>query len=133
MALFGAVNLMTGKLVHTVNTIFKAETFLKFLKKLQYHKSKKKTTVVILDNAWYHHAVLLKPWIEKHHERFKLEFLPPHSPELNPIERVWKLARTLCTHNLYFPQLEELVRTVSVQLIAWSKPNETLCTLCCII
>jgi hypothetical protein len=39
MALFGAVNLMTGKLVHTVSTIFNAETFLDFLKKLQYHKS----------------------------------------------------------------------------------------------
>jgi transposase len=133
MALFGAVNLMTGRLVHTVSTIFNAETFLDFLKKLQYHKSKKKTTVVILDNARYHHAVLLKPWIEKHQERFKLEFLPPYSPELNPIERVWKLARTLCTHNQYFPQLEELVSGVSFQLNVWSKPNETLRRLCCII
>lgn len=26
-----------------------------------------------------------------------------HSPDLNPIERVWKLTRPLCTHNRYFP------------------------------
>src|SRR5438034_3701942 len=27
--------------------------------------------------------------------RFALDFLPPYSPELNPIERVWKLTRRL--------------------------------------
>ncbi|MCH8234011.1 MAG: IS630 family transposase [Bacteroidetes bacterium] len=132
MALFGAVNLMTGKLVHTANPIFNAETFLAFLKKLMRHKSKKRKTAVILDNARYHHAVLLKPWLEKHREKFQLEFLPPYSPELNPIERVWKLTRKLCTHNQYFPRLEELVQAVSGQLSLWNKPNGTLYKLCCI-
>jgi hypothetical protein len=28
-----------------------------------------------------------------------LEFLPPYSPELNPIERLWKLIRRLAIHN----------------------------------
>ncbi|MCH7515268.1 MAG: transposase, partial [Bacteroidetes bacterium] len=55
------------------------ETFLAFLKKLMCHKSKKRKTAVILDNARYHHAVLLKPWLEKHREKFQLEFLPPYS------------------------------------------------------
>jgi transposase len=27
-----------------------------------------------------------------------LDFLPPYSPELNPVERVWKLTRRLCLH-----------------------------------
>ncbi|MBM3803510.1 MAG: hypothetical protein FJW26_21855, partial [Acidimicrobiia bacterium] len=58
--------------------------------------------------------------------------LPSYSPDLNPIERVWKLARRLATHNQYFSQLEELVRAVSTQMQQWSKPNKTLFRLCSI-
>ncbi len=53
-------------------------------------------------------------------------FLPPYSPDLNPIERVWKLTRRLCTHNQYFSQLDELVAAVSRQLDVWRGPNTTL-------
>jgi len=60
----------------------------------------------------------------------KLDFIPPYSPELNPIERVWKLTRRICTHNRYFPNLDELVETVSQQLDLWSEPNQTLQRLC---
>ena len=38
--------------------------------------------------------------------RFRLDFLPHYSPDLNPIERVWKVTRRLCLHNVYFPKLE---------------------------
>jgi transposase len=89
--------------------------------------------VVILDNAKYHHANLLKPFLRKHRKELKLEFLPSYSPELNPIERVWKLTRRLCTHNHYFPELSGLLEAVSSQLIRWQKPNDPLRRLCCII
>jgi transposase len=59
--------------------------------------------------------------------------LPPYSPDLNPIERVWKLARKLCTHNQYFPALVDLVTAVATQLTRWSRPNPTLARLCGII
>jgi transposase len=38
-----------------------------------------------------------------------LDYLPPYSPELNPIERLWKLKRRQCIHNRYFPTLDEVV------------------------
>ena len=41
-----------------------------------------------------------------------LDYLPPYSPELNPIERVWNLTRRQCLHNRYFPVLEEVVAAV---------------------
>ena len=61
-----------------------------------------------------------------------LDYLPPYSPELNPIERVWKLLCRLRLHNEYFETLELLITQVSDQLAIWSKPNPTLCKLCCI-
>jgi transposase len=55
--------------------------------------------VVVLDNARWHHARALRPWLSKHRRVLRLDFLPPYSPDLNPVERVWKLTRRLCTHN----------------------------------
>jgi transposase len=53
-----------------------------------------KKTVVVLDNARIHHARDVRAkqpqWAEKGLEFF---FLPPYSPELNPIEIVWKKAK----------------------------------------
>jgi transposase len=88
--------------------------------------------VVVLDNARYHRAEALHSWLKEHSEKFRLDFLPPYSPELNVLERVWKLTRRLCTHNRYFPVLEELLQTVCHQFNRWLKPNETLRRLCAI-
>jgi len=132
IALFGAVNIRTGRFVHQFEKKFNAMTFLSFLKKLLKRSARNCRVVVILDNAKYHHANLLKPFLQKNRKRIKLEFLPPYSPELNPIERVWKLTRRLCTHNQYFPILSTLEETVSKQLSLWEKPNEILRKLCCI-
>ena len=89
--------------------------------------------VVVLDNARYHHATLLRPYLTERRQVLSLSFLPPYSPELNPIERVWKLARKLCTHNQYFPVLADLVTAVSAQLELWRQPNPVLARLCGII
>jgi transposase len=43
----------------------------------------------------------------------ELLFLPTYSPQLAPIERLWKLARRLAMHNRYFQTLEELIAAVS--------------------
>jgi len=57
-------------------------------------------------------------------------FLPPYSPQLNPIERVWKLLRKLWLHNRHFPTLDELIEIVDAQFAVWGRPNSTLRRLC---
>lgn len=64
--------------------------------------------------------------------QFGLDFLPPYSPDLNPIERVWKLTRRLCLHNRYFGLLDGVVAAVEDQFAEWTKPNDTLRRLCAI-
>ena len=131
-ALFGAVNVLTGKLVHMLAPKFNAESFTVFLGNLARHRSRKRKMILILDNASYHRSVSLESFLEVRRQCLKLEFLPPYSPDLNPIERVWKLTRKLCTHNQYFPCMEDLVHAVTHQLTIWSKPNSVLAKLCCI-
>ena len=88
--------------------------------------------VVITDNAPYHHSRLHKPWREKHADRFVLDFLPPYSPELNPIERVWKLTRRRCLHNRYFENLKDIISAVETEFANWTTRNEVLRRLCAI-
>jgi transposase len=85
---------------------------------------------MIIDNARYHHAKLHEEWRHEVANHFALHFLPPYSPELNPIERVWKLIRRRCLHNQYFPELEKVINAISPCLREWSRPNTTLARLC---
>jgi len=133
ISVFGAVNSHTGQLTTMVSPIFNADSFFTFLKKVLKTRKKNKKLIMVLDNAKYHHALILRPWLIKHRKEIHLLFLPAYSPELNYIERVWKLARRLSTHNRYFETLKELQNTVLNQMDLWRKPNEILRKLCCII
>jgi transposase len=130
VALFGAVNVRTGQLVTMLIPQFDAETFEVFMTILLRHCSRSRRMVVVLDNARYHHAQQSRLFFREHRRQLHLDFLPPYSPELNPIERVWKLLRTCATHNQYFAELEDLLAAVTKQLIAWGKPNTVLARLC---
>jgi len=131
---FGAARLRDGKFVYQrEESRFNAESFFSFLKRLRQRSSRSgRRVVVILDNATYHHARLHKEWRLECERCFQLEFMPPYSPELNPIERVWKLTRRLCLHNRYFSTLSEVIESVERQFEAWSVPNDQLRRLCTI-
>lgn len=133
MALFGAVCASTGEMITMDTKIFNAETFLIFLNKIVKSKKRGKKMIVILDNARYHHAIMIQPWLKKNSHRIELFFLPAYSPDLNNIERVWKMTRRICTHNKYFANMGELLHVLKRQMKIWNKPNETLRKLCCII
>lgn len=131
---FGAVRLRDGKFVYRrERECFNAENFFEFLKQIRRNAVKNgRCAVIIIDNAKFHHAKLHKKWRNKHADQFKLEFLPPYSPDLNPCERVWKLTRRLCIHNIYFPQMDMVINSVEKQFSAWGRGNETIRKLCAI-
>lgn len=132
ISVFGAVCIKNGSLVTQFSKTFNAVTFQEYLELLLTHKSDGGCMHIILDNSRYHHAILLQPWLEKHQEEIQLEFMPPYSPKLNPIERVWKLTRRLCTHNRYFPNIDDLTTVVREQFEYWILPNTILQKLCVI-
>jgi len=129
---FGAVRLRDGRLLaRREDESFNAQTFWDFIKELEVaSREQGRRIVVISDNAKYHHALLHKDWRQEQEERFVLDFLPPYSPQLNPIERVWKLLRRLCLHNEHFSSLAGVVAAVQPQLDAWAQPNDALRKLC---
>jgi transposase len=133
VACVGAATVRTGHLVTAVEPIFNGVCFLRFLIRLLNHRSGGKRLVLVLDNAKYHHARMLQPWLHAHRKVLTLMFLPPYSPELNPVERVWKLTRRLATHNRHFPTLDHVVEAVQERFNLWARPNRQLAKLYAII
>lgn len=52
-----------------------------------------KNSVIVLDNATFHKRFDAQDVIEK--AGHNLEFLPPYSPDLSPIERKWAQAKSI--------------------------------------
>ena len=55
---------------------------------------------IILDQARYHTCAAVEEWAAKN-PRIKLHFLPAYSPNLNTIERVWKIMYEHTVNNAY--------------------------------
>lgn len=83
-------------------------TFLAFLNGLFEELDKNKKYVIILDNAGWHKTQIVRKRFEQHKDWISVEFIPPYSPELNPIETNWKVTRNAVTKSRYFKTIEEL-------------------------
>ena len=65
----------------------------------------KKNIHLILDGAGYYRSKDLKDEADK--LNIKLYYLPPYSPNLNPIERLWKVMNEHVRNNQYFSSARE--------------------------
>ncbi len=106
--LFGCIEPKTGIVVTAKADKGNTVTFFRFLLLVAKAYQDRKI-VMVLDNVPYHHAKRLKPVLERYKHRIELVYLPPYSPDLNPIERVWWYMRKKITHNRYVKSLEERI------------------------
>ena len=88
-------------LVHESERI-NAESTIDFFKEIEdyYKETDTKRIRIIVDNAKYYKNKTVKKYIET--SRIELLFLPPYSPNLNLIERVWKLLRKKVINSHYY-------------------------------
>lgn len=66
----------------------------------------RETNIIILDNASWHKKKNLQ-W-----GNFKVFYLPPYSPDLNPIERLWLLVKAEWFSDFYAKTRDELIERV---------------------
>ena len=63
--------------------------------------------ILIMDQAGWHKSKDLKiP------NNIKLEYFPPYSPELNPVEKLWEWIKKECSHNFVYKDIEGLWNAV---------------------
>ncbi len=110
--LIGAVDPIGGNLHVALTDGLKAEQFQHFLEGLLARHLPSKRLIIVLDNAKVHHAKQLSPFLESNKDRLELSFLPPYSPDLNPMECCWKFLLKEVTHNTFFPDFMNLKREI---------------------
>jgi transposase len=71
--------------------------------------------VLLSDNAPWHAGVLVQQALADN-PHLKLKRLPSYSPQLNPIERLWKKLRRRATHNRLFDTLADLKKSLRASL-----------------
>ncbi|WP_411348095.1 transposase [Paenibacillus sp. WLX2291] len=57
--------------------------------------------VMVVDNGRIHKAAAIRFFLSQH-PRLQLVFLPKYSPEMNPIEGLWKWLKSDVIHNVFF-------------------------------
>ena len=68
------------------------------------------TINLILDQAGYHRSEIVQSEAVK--LNIKLYYLPPYSPNLNPIERLWKVMNENTRNNRFFKTAEEFRQSI---------------------
>lgn len=129
---FGAVRIRDGKFGYRrEEKMFDGNSYFSFLKQLKRESRHGDHRIILrLDHARDHHSRVHKEWRTSRDKKFHGEFLPPYSPDLNLIERVWKMTRHLGVHKTYFPTFLEVILAVEKPFDPWMTPNDTLKNLC---
>ncbi|MFP3089317.1 IS630 family transposase [Treponema sp. TIM-1] len=106
----GALN-FCGKKISTVTneTHISAEQVIRLMDKLR-KTYKDKVLALVLDNAAYQRCAKVTEYAKEH--GIGLIFLPPYSPNLNLIERYWKLVKGEVLNATYHGTFEEFKRAI---------------------
>lgn len=96
----GALNAVTHELITVTNeTYINAESVCELLRKIAALGLSVPITIV-LDNARYQKCRLVMELAET--LNIELLYLPPYSPNLNLIERLWKFVKKQCLYSKYY-------------------------------
>ena len=108
--LIGAINLATHHVEYRQVDWVNFENMKAFVTQLCEANPLASAIHLILDNAGYHKSQLFKDFVAT--TKVKIHYLPPYSPNLNPIERLWKVMRENVTYNTYYPKFADFTESI---------------------
>ena len=98
--IMGAIELSTMNVMSSQPEAVNAQTSVEFFELLKNAYPQAAKIHIILDQSGYHRSQLVKDAaVEK---GIVLHYLPPYSPNLNPIERLWKIMNEQVRNNKFF-------------------------------
>ncbi len=108
--LTGALDIISHQVVVQEDTMLNAKATISFFKKLEASLADKGWIHVFCDNARYYRNKDVTEYLQT--SSVKLHFLPPYSPNLNPIERLWKWMKETVVYNTYYQEFEDYCEAV---------------------
>ena len=108
--LIGAINLASHQVESRQVDWVNRESLKAFSTQLIEANPLAKKIHLILDNAGYHKSKEFLEWVAD--TKIKIHYLPPYSPNLNPIERLWKIMHEQVTYNRYYEKFADFTEGI---------------------
>lgn len=102
--LSGIIDVITHNIVIQEDQTLNTESTIRFFQKIEEAYPTKRKIHVFCDNASYYRNKAVQQYLET--SKVCLHFLPPYSPNLNPIERLWKWMKERVIYNTYYEHFE---------------------------
>jgi transposase len=83
-----------------------------FLAEMSQYLGAKKAVFVMDQAAWHKGERLVIP------DNIKIIHLPPYSPELNPVERLWQYIKNHTLKNKVYNTIEDLEKAIFIKNLA---------------
>lgn len=108
--IMGAIELSTMNVISCRPDYVNAETTIAFFDQLKVAYPVAPSIHIILDQSGYHRSQLVKDKALK--RNIVLHYLPPYSPNLNPIERLWKVMNENVRNNVFFKSAKNFKESI---------------------
>jgi len=107
----GAIELASMNIVSCQPEHVNAETTVSFFDQIKATYPCAPSIHMILDQSGYHRSLLVRDEALK--RNIVLHYLPPYSPNLNPIERLWKVMNEEVRNNVFFTSAKHFRDSIS--------------------
>jgi transposase len=101
----GAIDVESHQMTTDFTDSVNAQSTIRLFRKLEKKYSNKEVVYVFCDNARYYRSKKVKKYLEA--SKIEIIFLPPYSPNLNLIERLWKFFKKKVLYNRCYETLDE--------------------------
>lgn len=108
--LSGMIDVISHKVIIQNDEMLNADSIISFFKKIEDEYPDKSKIHLFCDNAKYYKNKKIKEFLKT--SKIKLHFLPSYSPNLNPIERLWKFMKEKVIYNTYYQEFEDFKQAV---------------------
>ena len=120
----GALHMGTLQLETVCNDSYiNAQSVIELIRKIA-QKYKDLPIYLVMDNARYQRANLVQELAKA--LNVQLVFLPPYSPNLNLIERLWKLMKKQIIYAKYYENKEQFFQAIQTQINKINHEQETM-------
>ena len=121
---YGAVSITDGCFDSLVLPHVNGQCMALFLNEIARRYPQENILMVVDGAGWHRNQAMVVP------ANLKLHFLPPYSPELNPVEHLWDELREKHFHNRVFDTLNALENTLVGALQTLELDNTRVRNIC---
>jgi transposase len=108
--LSGVIDIVSHNVLVQEDETLNAESTILFFQNIEKAYPTMKQIHMFCDNAPYYRNKKVTNYLET--STISLRFLPPYSPNLNPIERLWKWMKERVIYNTYYPEFDDFRASV---------------------